>query len=290
MKAKWKWGIACLLVGVVIVATMIGGGSTSTEPEYQGKTVGVWFREYSGKEYYDFRMVRIDPAWLALKKLGSNAVPHLVENLQIGRFHSTYVRAFIKLPGIVQQCLPNPYRKEMIRLHAITALGDLGQQAVSATSELLQLLKNSDPNIRRAVLNALGGIHPDRKDMTKIMLQLGSEKRYADVMDIAQQTGWEGIEMTQLLSTILLLPDVSLRRKAINLLENAGAEAKPALPEVTQALEDSDHEVRYMAARAMQHIRPLTPQALKVLRLSLQDTNVMVQHAARRALQSNGLP
>ena len=225
-----------------------------------------------------------DPAWEALQVLGPKAVPHLVQYLRIGVMDRTYERVFTNLPPALQGKLPNPWQKKWLRIRAIDTLAKLGDQAREASPLLLQSLKQRDPSLRRAVLSAIRSLHVDRRALTAVLLQLGSQRKYVDVIEIAENTGWEGEEMVHLLGTILQSPDPALRRSAITLLERAGPGARPALEQITAALKDSDREVRYLASRSLESIATNTPQVVSALRTSLQDENVMVRNVATRTL------
>jgi HEAT repeat protein len=225
-----------------------------------------------------------DPAWEALRALGPKAVPHLVQYLRIGVMDRTYERVFTNLPAALQGKLPNPWQKKWLRIRAIDALAKLGDPAREAATLLLQLLKQRDPSLRRAVLGAIRGLHVDRRAITAVLLQLGSQRKYADVIEIAESTGWEGEEMVRLLGTILQSPDTALRRGAMTLLERAGPGAMPALEQITAALKDPDSEVRYLASRSLESIGTNSSHVVAALRTCLQDENVMVRNAATRTL------
>jgi hypothetical protein len=146
------------------------------------------------------------------------------------------------------------------------------------------LLKDRDRALRSAVLEALRGLHVERRAITLVLLQLGEQRRYQDVVEIAAQTGWQGDDMARLLGTILKSPDPALRRQAMALLERAGAEAAPELRAIMLALSDSDAEVRYLAVRSLEAIGNNTPQTISALLAALEDENLMVRNVARRTL------
>lgn len=227
---------------------------------------------------------RGDPALEALKELGSNAVPYLTSKLGVGLLDSSYERVFTNLPSSFQRSIPDPIQKRFYRFRAIHVLGELGTKADAATPALLNLLTQSDPSLRRAAIHSLNRIHPNRKEVGVVLFTLGSKGRFADAIEIGQQTDWEGEEAVRLFASLLKSPDVSMRRNAIALIEHKDVGARPALPELIEAINDSDSEVRYMAVRAVEAIGDRSPRTIKALRMSLQDTNVMVQNASRRAL------
>jgi len=227
-----------------------------------------------------------DPAWEALQALGSNAVPCLVRQMRSTLPERAYVWVFTNLPPAIQKKLPDPSRKQWLRVRAIDTVAklQLGEAGRAATPCLLELLKERDPSLRRAVVNALRSLYVDRRSLTRVLLQLGSQRKYPDVVELAWQTGWEGDDMARLLGEILRSPDPALRREAIALLERSGSQAAPALDRIIGALGDSDKEVRYLAARSLEAIATDTPQVLAALRSVMNDEHVIVRNVARRAL------
>jgi hypothetical protein len=311
----------CLLASLVLLVIFAAGLWSADEPTFEGKTVSVWFREYayaSNSALYTASgmpggrtvifpagsgkrpvltssstnlQVRVwyptaDPAWDALESIGSNAVPCLVRHFRSGVVDRAYERAFTNLPVAVQKKLPNPSQKRWLRIRAIDALArlKLGESGQVATPYLLELLKQRDPSLRRAVSYALRSLYADRRSITQVLLKLGSQRKYADVVEIASQMGWEGDDMARLLGEILQSPDPALRREAMSLLERSGTAAAPVLDTIVLALRDSDKEVRYLAARSVEAIGTNSPQVVTALRSALEDENVMVQNVTRRTL------
>jgi len=312
----------CLLASLALLVVVASGLWASNEPVYQGKPVSVWFREYayaSNSALYTASgmpggrtvifptgsgkrpvlasapstnlQVRVwyptaDPAWAALEALGSNVVPCLVRHFRSGVTEGAYRRAFTNLPVAMQKKLPNPFQKQWLRIRAIDTLAKLklGESGRAATPHLLELLKHRDPSLRRAVCDALRSLHVDRHSIARVLLQLGSQRKYADVVEIAWRMGWEGDDLARLLGVILQSPDPGLRREAISLLERSGTAAAPALDTILRALGDSDKEVRYLAARSIEAIGTNSPQVIAALRSVLDDEHVIVRTVARRTL------
>jgi len=329
--------MAVILVGLCLLAVLaflvkLGPRATS-DAEYRGKPVGLWFKEYafasnppagpivsanvmrdgSGRvvlvqrtaagtvtttsptnaaaqiawlraQMSGQRLPAPDPAWDALQALGSNAVPFLVSQLRGIPFEQSYTRVFTNLPVLMQKKLPNPQQKRYVRIRALEALSKLGDSAQSATPAVLALLKDSDRSLRFAVLGALRGLHAERRAISQELLRLGAKGRYAEVVEIAAQTGWEGDDMAHLLGKLLKSPDPAVRREAMTLLERSGTAAVPETDGIISALGDSDQEVRYLAVRSLEVIGTNAPQITNALLASLNDSNVMIRTVARRTL------
>lgn len=240
----------------------------------------IWLQQQMSSPQYLWR----DPSLQALQALGSNAVPHLVAHLGGNMFDQAYKRVFTNLPALLQRKLPDPRQSIWLRARALNALSQLGEPARDAAPRFLPLLKQRDPFLRSSVLAAVRTLHVDRHLVTPVLLQLGSKRRYQEVVEIADQTGWEGEEMAELLGTILKSPDPALRRQAMALLERSGTAASPQVDGIIRALGDSDAEVRYLAVRSLEVIGTNSPQVTNALIASLKDENNMVQTVARRTL------
>ena len=301
--------IVALAVAVlaVIAGYFVLSGKLTPEPSYQGKSVKVWFEEYahftmilgvtnlishesSGRVIRNTHtMARIpDPAWEALRALGSNAVPHLIRRLPVGPFDSPGYKRFVTiLPQKARPLLPDPWLRKWIRSYAVEALGDLGSDARAAIPALLEALKHtelSESSSRGAIITALHRAGVDPSAIAAVMLELGSQLRYAEVVEIAWVSGWKGPEVARLLGECLRSPDPNVRRDAMKLLENSGSAAAPALDQVLQAMKDSEEQIRYRAACLVEKIGTNSPPTVEALQTALGDENAMVRRVAYRTL------
>jgi HEAT repeat protein len=75
-----------------------------------------------------------------------------------------------------------------------------------------------------------------------------------------------------------------MRVAAIQTLRGMGAEMKPALPALREALVDKDARVRQAAAEAMGVLGPLARDAADELRGAMNDASPDVRQAAGEAL------
>lgn len=306
MKAKRPWFIIFILA-VLALALVTGRWLFFEEPTYAGKTVSVWFAEYAyatnavGPQ--PARIVFInqkpvwqmatpappDPAWEALRALGSNAVPCLVQHLRYGPLDRAYESAVTNLPAFLQRKLPNPMQRRWYRIRALQALAQLRDAARPATPAVLALLRKREPLLRSQVLATLRSIYADGHSISGLLLQLGAQRRYPEVLEIARETKWEGREVARLFGAMLDSPDTTLHRDAIKLLEAAGERAAPALDSILAALHSPDGEVRYLAARAVENISPKAPAEARLnielaMQACLSDEREMVRNVASRVL------
>ena len=326
MKPK-RWHFVLAAGGGLLLALVALPFLGSNQPSYQGKPVSVWFKAYAYSSnapppgLYSFpysgnaRVVRWvggvsntvpgavwpvaprtpatpwpgNPAEDALRALGSNAVPYLVTQLRYGRLDRAYNIAFTNLPAFIQRRLANPGEKQWYQIRAMDALGELGDTARGATPALLELLRQGDPRLRPRVFTTLRRVYADGLAVSGLLLRLGDEKRYAEVLEVAGQTKWQGREVAQLFGEILDSPDRNLHLDAIRLLEAGGERASSALDAVLGALRSQDREVRYLAARTVENIcRQVSPEARPkieaALRPCLSDQHEMVRNVAARTL------
>src|SRR5262249_49165964 len=91
-------------------------------------------------------------ARVAIEKLGPNAGPYLVQQLNIGTLNRTYERIFTNFPTIIKRKLPNPEHKRWHRDRALDAIAEVGYPVRDVTPTLLELLKERDPWIQTKVI------------------------------------------------------------------------------------------------------------------------------------------
>ena len=130
------------------------------------------------------------------------------------------------------------------------ALRKIGEPAVPA---LVELLQDSNPEIRRRAAGALLGMGPKAKGAVPALV--------------------EALENS----------DSELRQKAALILGQIGPAAKEAVPDLTEALEDPEPRVRVAAATSLGWLG--AKEAVPALQTALKDTNKAVQKASREALR-----
>lgn len=285
MKSRRKLLLLSITVAGVVIATAgLVRLLNTPEPTYQGKTVSAWFKEYKTPNTWN-------PAATGLRALGSNAVPYLVRQVSPSfTDRPLYIRVFTNLPPVIKRRLPNPWTRQFNRYRAVSALAGLGEQARPASPVLLSLLRKPDSVLpRRETAGALRSLRLAQTEIDQVTLEFGRKGQYADALEIAGLTGWEQPDVARLLGRILRAPDPKLRQEAIRLLERDGVSAVPALAEITEALADSDGEVRYFAVRSIETLQregiiTNNPAVISALRRGLNDEKVTVRNVSRRTL------
>lgn len=71
--------------------------------------------------------------------------------------------------------------------------------------------------------------------------------------------------------------EAEVRRLAVNLLDEAGLDATPALPAIIQKIADSDRLVRVAAAHCLEKFGPLAVEAVPLVLTWLQDDHEYVR-------------
>lgn len=137
-----------------------------------------------------------------------------------------------------------------VRSDASQALGGIGTPAAPA---LIAALKDDNPLIRMHAADALGRIEPGPKGAIAPLVELTVDlySRVRCRAAIALMRLGEVDRGCPLLVRILKHRETMVRRAAAEGLAAMGSKAKPALPALTEALEDEDPDTRYHAAVAV---------------------------------------
>jgi HEAT repeat protein len=154
-----------------------------------------------------------------------------------------------------------------LRQIAISALGSFETDAKSAVPELWKLVSDPDPLIRQAAARALMKITADRKLVAKLetafnldaeakhWLELEAEDYFEEGLDGSDQEMLANVRL-KIMPYMVTCDNGFFRRQAIRKLKRLGTAARPALPELHQALSASEEETRQLADEAIRAIDP----------------------------------
>ncbi len=199
MRSTWKRRV---LIGLAAVA-IVGGGwlvfGHRREPQYQGHTVSYWFKTYCRAcEWRTYDAGRLEDSQEAMVKLGTNAVPYLLEQAfntnQDSAMLTNLIRVINSLPRswpisapVSQETMRGtapvflhrirppadqvlPFLERQFRLtnapnifarhQAVIALGYIGDGADRAVPLLVESLNDPDPLLQRIALDSLWEIGP----------------------------------------------------------------------------------------------------------------------------------
>ena len=214
------------VAAVVCVGVLVFGGLWEREPEYGGKRLSEWVREYS--EALDARPAasrQAEQAANAIRHIGSNAVPYLVE---WSRYQRPAWRTALE-QGLNRGCglLNSSWRirvgreKRVKASDAITALIALDGETRQAFPELRKLLLD-DPFVQAF-------LRPPVLTVTLGEIVTNSSRWTADekhsVAFIIGLAGTNGPSVVPALQRFLVDADSNVRRVATNALRRIGPEA-----------------------------------------------------------------
>jgi hypothetical protein len=246
------------LVTAGLVAGSAGWHWSSREPVYQGKPLSFWVQQLPLR----WTVSNDLPAVKALRQIGTNAVPYLLDTIRSG--YPAYKTRLARVTTQLNRELPFLHLhvvSEFERWHrSFRALRVLGNDARPAIPELAVMLNSGQYSRTRGDFSVeaawvLANIRPEGLDC----LIAATTNRNAEV-----------------------------RRNAIEALGSSA----PASPEVVSALvkvlTDDDSDVRVFGARALMNVHAYPVSAVPAFVLMLVDPEADVRQAAADALANYG--
>jgi HEAT repeat protein len=177
---------------------------------------------------------------------------------------------------------------ERVRAYACFALGRIGgQPAKSAVPSLVERVTDESPLVRRAAIDAIMWLRPDRKIVLPLLARALEDAEPRIVMAAIRTLSSEGPSVVPLLSQAL--ENERTAYWAAVALEGLGPAAAPAVPSLARLAVHQEPEVRLQAVMALAAVgegaRPAVPQIIDRLN---HDPFVGVQYAAAYALAKIG--
>jgi HEAT repeat protein/lysophospholipase L1-like esterase len=177
-----------------------------------------------------------------------------------------------------------------VRAAAAWALGRVGPAAGPAWRRLLHLLQDANPSVRAGAAFALGGIASAATPATAALVER--------LADLDERVRWRaadalgkigpGTDSVGPLVTVLRDAAGPGRGLAAEALGRVGPEARPAVPDLIEAVSDTRSDVRWRAVWAIGQIGSAAAPAVPVLRAALADADV--RWRAAEALGGIGPP
>jgi HEAT repeat protein len=216
------------------------------------------------------------------------------------------------------------YRDPVVGFYAAQSLGQLGPHAKPAISVLIDVLKDPSSSIKVEAAHALGMIGPDAGEALPFLIQaLRSDKdlevrssaataigqigpkaevavlaltdalkdRDVDVrMKTAQILPSFGLEAVPLMIKALKSPDTEFCLSAARVLGQVGADAREAVPALTESFKNKNKavDVRMACAETLAQIGPDAKSAIPALTEALKDGNGVIRVKAAEALSQLG--
>ncbi|MBN1282247.1 MAG: HEAT repeat domain-containing protein [Proteobacteria bacterium] len=223
----------------------------------------------------------------ALRKIGTAAVPALVEELKNSdRYYSRH--AVVRLLGEIGSETAVPVLTAAlkdadvaIRDAAAGALGEIGPEAKAAVPALVAALKEEVWCVRAAAAGALGHVDPGAKEAIKGLIAALKDKDSDVSGSAARALSRIGPAAVPALIAALKDEESDARVEAAFILSEIGPEAKEAVPALIDALEDVEGGVRAEAARALESITgPVGTDKPALIGVLLDNGRRVLQRAA----------
>lgn len=240
-----------------------------SEPIYQGKPLTFWCEQYADNFYPDSDNELKKQAELAIRTIGTNAVPTLLRMLKAK--DSKFKLRLIELAS--KQHLINIKWKmaEFRHGEALQGLLALGPQAKSALPTLLELYGDYEHHryvnykdrtigyVYSTIAQIFASIGPEAVDAVPLLVQettdSRSDVRLNAVFALRQIHARPNLVVPTLTKSLRDSTDV-VRSIAASSLAVFGSDAKSAVPELIKALADPSPAVREQAASALKEIDP----------------------------------
>ncbi len=202
-----------------------------------------------------------------LARLGPPAIPVLIRAITDNdeddgvRMHAASAlvemgpQAAEATPALIQAL---KQRNERVAEWAVLILGEIGPAAKDAVPALIDALKGGDWDMRCYAAEALGRIGPAAKAAVPALEEALKDKKDKNVRFYAAEAlARLGLPDRGLPVLIALLKGKSwiLRKYAAMALGEIGAPAKAAIPALREALKDKEADVRNAAAEALKRIQ-----------------------------------
>ncbi|HTV43097.1 MAG TPA: HEAT repeat domain-containing protein [Candidatus Sulfotelmatobacter sp.] len=271
----------CLAVGIIAVLSAVLAialaprAARLSEPEYDGRKLTAWL-----EDEHDSGIPDIDPA-SAIRRMGTNAVPFLVQMLQAN--DSPFKR----------KCMDLLSRQHWVHFHilydfqkrslALQGLGILGPDAKAAIPDLANLLSTGNQDVDTdTVLLALSEIGPDAVPVLgKALTNSNSAVRW----HAAQALGSMAVPSSvPWLLAALKHPDPHTRLCAARALARFPRQADVIVPALLNCVDDPDSGVRANVAGSLGNFGGYARPAFPKLLTMVADANETVSDNATYAL------
>lgn len=176
-----------------------------------------------------------------------------------------------------------------VQRQAAKALGSIrGEATRGVLPELLKALHDSDDAVRGRAAEALGFLGKEASEAVPGLLQAMRNSTWYYARPFAEALGSIGKEAKEVVLPQLLNAlddsDAGVRKGAISALEHMGEAAKDEAPKLMKALYDSDLDVRYFAADAL---AKMGTEAVRKLAKNTDHSDTWVRERGLRALRSS---
>ena len=270
--------LVLLLAGIIVA---IGSRFYRSEPEYQGKTLSSWLAEVENRS--DWQFPDQEKVRKAVKQIGTNAIPFLLETLEAED---------AEVKGKVAGWLNHTFRLKIkvqspseVRDQARLGFLVLGRDAEAAIPALALALTNRNDNLAYAAGECLWAI--DSTNCVSALLNaLTNANRQAQdrAISLLERMGHKATAAGPLLLSRVEDENFRPRWPVMFALANIGCEPQTVVPIASRWLTDTNRGVRASAALCLAILSPAAVSAIPALKVAMQDTNSLVRNSAARAL------
>jgi len=255
---RFRLLLAVAIAALVITVFTVGLGPS--EPTFQGKRLNFWLEQYKSNLIAGGDAEKIasrEAAKSAVRQIGSNAIPHLLEMLR-----ETDSTALRKCFGWLRDRRLGRYSKPAWARNAEAVAGFqvLGTEAKGAVSALVKIYdQNLSPSSRSAAAESLGAIGPAARAALPSLLTTALNSNDAArvyAIDALGQIHSDAGTVVPALINCLTDGKPGIRAVAARALGYFGSNAQQAIPELSKLLEDQDRSIRKAAEQAMRQICP----------------------------------
>lgn len=166
------------LIGIVVVVLLLGWLaihlSRPKEPSIGGKPLTAWLQLYTQERSsrghtYDAELIQTD-AENAIHKIGTNAIPTLLKRLQV---HDSKLKlklvALLRRQRFVKFHFVDAHEEHLLAVHGFVAIGKGGRRAAAS---LVNLTRDSDPDVQLSALMCLGNLNLDNGFYLPVLTRL----------------------------------------------------------------------------------------------------------------------
>jgi len=219
------------ICGMVLLGGMAVWLTRPAEPAYEGKPVSVWLEElYTRPLPVHGSHSPFDPAWIALRKIGTNAIPTLVDMLSTRELSvKTKSILWLRKHNLISNRIKTPDERHARAFLGFQVLGtDL---AASAVAEVGRLVQDEDKTVREAAVGVLADIGGRNSETIRVLIKAlqdpVGEVRLSAVFSIHKLCLGRKLEVLPILS------DAELRQQVVAALAKAIKDSDAGVKEIS---------------------------------------------------------
>jgi hypothetical protein len=289
-------------LGVFLVALLLFElRERRPEPTFEGKSLGFWLHLYDSTLRQGVTVtdpIKHDEAAKAVRAIGSNAVPFLIEMIRFqgkgaDRRNSEGVCGFLALgPVGAGGALPlaevlASSNSSASQWAAGRALCAIGLPASNAVPNLMQATHSTNSLARLISLFVLNNFRIDPEKVIPLLVQSFQDREFDVQLEAISGAGKWGAEAARTVPDLVLVTkntNPRLRRVACGALGNIANVPQVAIPALLDALHDPVPFVRAEAAWALGRFEAKARIAVPALKELLHDEDREVRFSAEKAL------